>query len=338
MANPQVAVVIAARNSARTIGWAIGSALRQPEVAEVLVMDDASDDDTASAAEGADDGTGRLSVHPLDTNHGPAAARNIAISRSSAPFIAILDADDAFLDGRFGNLFAETDWDLAADNIMFVDEKAATRVAEVSTHQFDTAPGYYLTLDEFVHGNISRRGEHRGELGFLKPVISRSFLDRHGLRYAEDLWLGEDYELYVRAMQRGARFRITRSCGYLATVRSDSLSGSHRTEDLRRLADADVALLRAHDLPKSARAALEKHERHVRDKYRLRRFLDHKSTQGLAPAFTYAFSSVRHPMPIVRGVVGDKMRSFRNRLAPALGNDGPPVRFLLPAQIEPRDN
>ena len=55
MANPQVAVVIAARNSARTIGWAIGSALRQPEVAEVLVMDDASDDDTASAAEDAED-------------------------------------------------------------------------------------------------------------------------------------------------------------------------------------------------------------------------------------------------------------------------------------------
>lgn len=337
MPSPQVSVVIAARNAARTIPRAIGSALRQPEVAEVVVIDDASNDDTASVARAADDATGRLLVHRLEANHGPASARNMAIGMSSAPFIAILDADDAYLQGRFRNIFMDGEWDLAADNVMFVDEKATARISEAHTPPFDAAPRY-LALDEFVLGNISRRGAYRGELGFLKPVIRRGFLDEHGLRYAEQLRLGEDYELYTRAMLHGARFRITRACGYLATVRSDSLSGRHRTEDLRRLADADLALLAAHDLPPSSKAALEKHERHVRDKYLLRHFLDRKSGQGVASALIYAFSNARHPVPIVRGVVGDKMRDIRTRLVPTGADEAPPVRFLLPAQIKARDD
>ncbi|TIR69420.1 MAG: glycosyltransferase, partial [Mesorhizobium sp.] len=43
---PRVCVIIAARNAARTIPVAIASALREPEVAEVVVVDDASTDDT----------------------------------------------------------------------------------------------------------------------------------------------------------------------------------------------------------------------------------------------------------------------------------------------------
>ena len=71
---PRVCVIIAARNAARTIPAAIASALREPEVAEVVVVDDASTDDTAQVARAADDGSGRLSVmqravhiHPHNT-------------------------------------------------------------------------------------------------------------------------------------------------------------------------------------------------------------------------------------------------------------------------------
>src|SRR5882757_8020759 len=105
----QVCVIIAARNAVRTVPAAIASALREPEVAEVVVVDDASTDDTAKVATAADDGTGRLSVIRLDVNRGPSFARNAAIAGSKSPFISILDADDFFLEGRFGNLFAGAD-------------------------------------------------------------------------------------------------------------------------------------------------------------------------------------------------------------------------------------
>ncbi|TIR80094.1 MAG: glycosyltransferase family 2 protein, partial [Mesorhizobium sp.] len=223
---PRVCVIIAARNAARTIPVAIASALREPEVAEVVVVDDASTDDTQNVARAADDGSGRLKVMRLDVNHGPSFARNAAIKASVSPFISILDADDFFLEGRFRRLFASPDWDFAADNIMLIRDDAATDPTKVAAPSFAPEP-QFLDFERFIEGNISRRRLLRGELGFLKPVISRAFLDRHGLRYDENLRLGEDYELYARAVARGARFKIIKSCGYGAIVRADSLSGRH---------------------------------------------------------------------------------------------------------------
>ena len=45
-ASPKVAVIVAAYNVAETIAKAVTSALAQPETAEVVVVDDASEDHT----------------------------------------------------------------------------------------------------------------------------------------------------------------------------------------------------------------------------------------------------------------------------------------------------
>ena len=324
-----VCVIIAARNAARTIPVAIASALREPEVAEVVVVDDASTDDTQDVARLADDGSGRLSVMRLDVNRGPSFARNAAIRTSRSPFIGILDADDFFLEGRFRRLFASADWDFAADNIMLIRDDA-TDLAGIAAPPFAPEP-QFLDFERFVDGNISRGRVRRGELGFLKPVISRAFLDRHGLSYDENLRLGEDYELYARAVACGARFKIIKSCGYGAIVRADSLSGRHKTQDLKRLADADLALLALGNLPEGSKAALRRHERHVRDKYRLRNFLDVKAERGLASAAAYALASQSNLIPIVRGVAADKLDALFRRTGIAARRQVPPTRFLMPA-------
>jgi len=325
-----VCVIIAARNAARTIPVAIASALREPEVSEVVVVDDASTDGTQAVSRSADDGSGRLSVIRLDVNRGPSSARNAAIQASSSPFISILDADDFFLEGRFRRLFASADWDFAADNIMLIRDDVATDPAKVAAPPFAADPEF-LDFERFVDGNISRRRVRRGELGFLKPVISRAFLDRHGLSYDENLRLGEDYELYARAVACGARFKVIKSCGYGALVRADSLSGRHRTQDLKRLADADLALLAIDDLPEGSKAALRRHERHVRNKYKLRNFLDVKAERGLASAAAYAFASQSNLIPIMRGVAADKLETLFRRAGIAASPQVPPTRFLMAA-------
>lgn len=330
MTSQGVCVIIAARNAVRTIPAAIASALREAEVAEVVVVDDASTDDTRDVALAADDGSGRLAVIRFDVNRGPSSARNAAIRASRSPFISILDADDFFLEGRFRRLFASTDWDFAADNIMLIRDDAATDLAKVTAPAFAADPEF-LDFERFIDGNISRRRVRRGELGFLKPVISRAFLERHGLTYDESLRLGEDYELYARAVACGARFKIIKSCGYGAIVRADSLSGRHRTQDLKRLADADLALLQIDSLPESSKAALRRHERHVRDKYRLRNFLDVKAERGLASAAAYAFASQSNLIPIVRGVANDKLDALFRRTGIAARQQIPPMRFLMTA-------
>lgn len=130
-----VCVIIAAKNAERTIGRAIASALRETAVSEVVVVDDGSDDSTPQASIEADDASGRLQILKLDRNHGPAFARNRAIAQSSAPLIAILDADDFFLPGQFDSLLAGADdWDFIADNIVFIDSRNVPGTAPQVPH------------------------------------------------------------------------------------------------------------------------------------------------------------------------------------------------------------
>lgn len=324
-----VCVIIAAKNAEATIGRAIASALREKRVSEVVVVDDGSQDATAQASLEADDATGRLHILPLDRNHGPAYARNRAIEHSKAPLIAILDADDFFLEGRFDTLIDGEDWDFVADNIVFIDGRGPYDT-EPPVPIFEAAPRF-LDLERFVEGNISKRGASRGEIGFLKPIMRRSFLNAHGLRYDKRLRLGEDYELYARALLKGARYKVVHSCGYGAIVRADSLSGKHRTEDLKRLYHADRAML-ADPLPSTVRKMLRNHERHVRARYELRHFLDIKASRGLGLASLQALLRPGALPAIVGGVLGDKLEAFRVRQKPA--NDEPaPPRYLLPARI-----
>ncbi|PDT83238.1 glycosyltransferase family 2 protein [Sinorhizobium sp. BJ1] len=324
-----VCIIIAAKNAADTIARAIVSALAEPEVAELVVIDDGSTDDTAAVARASADGSGRLNVVRFEENRGPAAARNHAIAVSKSPLLGVLDADDFFFPGRMRQLLGQDDWDFMADNIAFIDAGQATG-AERKIDRFAPSPRL-LDLVGFVEGNISRRGVRRGEIGFLKPLMRRSFLDEFDLRYNETLRLGEDFDLYARALARGARYKIIHSCGYAAVVRGDSLSGKHRTIDLRRLYEADRAILAEAHLSGNAAAAMRRHERHIRGRYELRHFLDLKRNQGIASAFAYALAHPGALPAIVGGIVGDKTEHLRRNRSPApvaLGGTGD-VRYLL---------
>ncbi|MEO9335933.1 glycosyltransferase family 2 protein [Mesorhizobium sp. SB112] len=324
-----VCVIIAAKNASGTIARAIRSALREAEVREVVVVDDGSSDDTASVASAADDGTGRLKVLSLPQNRGPSFARNHAIEQSTSPLLAILDADDFLLPGRFARLLDADDWDFVADNIVFIDERDI-READPKIVEFAPEPRF-LDLKQFVEGNISIRGKQRGEIGFLKPVMRRAFLDEHGLRYREELRLGEDYELYARALALGARYKIVHGCGYGAVVRGDSLSGRHRTVDLQRLYEADRAILELPNIPASAADALHAHESSIRDRYELRAFLDVKAQSGLNAAAKYALANASALPAIVKGIFADKFDAWRKRGKPADTAAEPrALRYLLP--------
>jgi succinoglycan biosynthesis protein ExoU len=326
-----VCVIIAAKNAADTIATAISSALSDPYVKEVIVVDDGSTDGTATAAAETDDGSGRLQVIRFEVNKGPSFARNHAISCSSAALISILDADDFFLPGRFSELLATQDWDLAADNIAFIDQRWISSLDTLAIRRF-SPERWFLDLPDFVERNISKRNKQRGELGFLKPVMRREFLDRHDLRYSEKLRLGEDYDLYARALALDARFQVINNCGYGAVVRADSLSGKHRTDDLKQLADADRLLLESGLLAGKSKQAVLKHERHIRGKYHHRRFLDLKSQKGLVSAGFYGLANPSAIVPIIRGVLRDKLDGYTrySATADAPAGDLPAPRYLFP--------
>ncbi|MGB3556875.1 MAG: glycosyltransferase family 2 protein, partial [Jannaschia sp.] len=208
MTSLSVTVIVAAHNCAPTIDRAIASALEQAETAEVIVVDDASSDDTVVRAGAWTERDGRVHVISLSENAGPAGARNRAMDAATGDVLAILDSDDFFGPGRLAHLLGDVGWDMAADNVVFVREDAT------DTLDFAALPGADCGFDDlglgrFVRGNLSDGLRARGEMGFLKPLMDRRFLERNGLRYDPSLRLGEDYDLYMRMLLAGARFRVT---------------------------------------------------------------------------------------------------------------------------------
>ncbi len=319
-----ICVIIAARNAAETIGIAIQSALNEVHVSEVVVVDDGSTDATADVARRADDRSGRLTVVSFEKNRGPSAARNHAIAISSAPLISILDADDFFFAGRFKPMLAEDGWDFIADNIAFIYELNES----IRPERFE-ARVRTMSLTEFVEGNISKRGVKRGETGFLKPVMSRAFLDAHGLRYDESMRFGEDYDFYVRALARGARYKVIEHCGYGAIVRQDSLSGRHLTEDLRKFYEADNTVLTDPALSEEARVIIVRHRDFIRDRYELRAFLDVKSQAGKGAAIRHVLSRPQVLPAVAKGIFLDKLDLLRARSSKPQAQP-PGMRYLLP--------
>lgn len=304
MGAPSVAVIIPAWRATGTIARAVASALSQTTPCEVIVVDDCSPDETAEVARAADDGRGLLKVLRQDRNQGPAAARNRAIAASSAPWIALLDADDVMEPGRIAGLLAmagpedNPDWDLVADDLLRVIEGALDGPRSRLISEEDFAP-YRLDFEGFVLGNIHGSRGARGELGFLKPMMRREFLVRHGITYDETMRLGEDYDLYARALARGARFRVTPPRGYLAVAREGSLSARHRAVDLGGIVAADQALLADETLSGREEQAVRRHLAQIHREWAWMRLIDAVKARSLLRAFGCFFGPPGTAMSLV---------------------------------------
>lgn len=321
---PSVCVIIAAWNARDTIARALRSALAEPEVGEVIVVDDASSDGTAEVARALDDGSGRLRVIAQAENRGPSAARNAALAASTMPFVAVLDSDDFFLTGRFAHLLsvARSGADAVADNIAFVLESVLPDF-DVAAIEPRISPTTLLTLERFVEGNLSKRSQPRGELGFVKPLIRRAFLQEHDLAYDEAMRLGEDYALYARMLARGARFALTARCGYVAVERGSSLSGRHATADLRALLASDRDLLASEALAAGERRAIKRHAAQIAAKLHHREVLDRKRLAGASSALRLAATEPTLLPALIGAVLRDKLSEPASRASR--------VRYLFPA-------
>jgi len=255
-----VDVIIAAWNRSDTIERAMLSVLTEPEVRHVIVVDDGSTDETADRARECGANDDRVIVERLSLSLGPAAARNVALEISTAPWLAVLDGDDFFLPGRIRRLLARADgWDFIADDVLQIHENRVDKQIPtplLSDLEFEP---WSLDLEHFVLGNIKRHDILRKELGFFKPLIRRSFLDYHHLRYDASLRLGEDYALYARALALRARFLVVPAEGYVSVLRHDSISARHEKRDLERFRDSDLELTANRRLTPRERRAVKRH-------------------------------------------------------------------------------
>lgn len=96
---PLVSVIMPCHNASRTIEEAIDSALAQKVRLEVIVIDDASTDGSAQLVqEKYADAPVRLLVN--EKNLGAAASRNRGVQAARGKYVAFLDSDDAWAEGK----------------------------------------------------------------------------------------------------------------------------------------------------------------------------------------------------------------------------------------------
>lgn len=225
--NPTVSVIIPAYNTQEYLSKAIHSALQQtmPSL-EVIVVDDASTDNTLAIAQSISDP--RLQVLRHERNLGAGAARNTALAAAKGEWIAILDSDDWFAPNRLEKLLQVTqveETEFVADNLfitLYGDEQPhSTLLSEA--HSFIQEPQF---LDPLLFVETKRKLR----LAFTKPIIRRDFLKQHDLWYDPSLRLGQDFWFYMLCFLKGARFYMVPEPYYYYRIRCDSLVNASRAE------------------------------------------------------------------------------------------------------------
>ena len=256
-AAPSASVVIAAYQAAGFVRDAIRSALAQTRTdIEVVVVDDGSSDGTWEAILECARHDARVVPVRQPRRAGPAAARNAAIARARGRWLAVLDADDLYMPRRLEHMVAAAEAlgaDLLADNMLRVDFATGTALGARFS---DSAMGLGkpVALAEAVRRDMpGGKPLDDGLFGFLQPIIRRDFLLSRGIRYAEDVQVGEDFLLYVECIARGGRFHLLPAAHYVQRVRRDSHSRGR--DAMLHLSAANRRMLRIAVSARDAEAA-----------------------------------------------------------------------------------
>ena len=133
----QVTAITAAYNAASYIENCIQSVLAQTVPCRMVIVDDASLDDTyAIAMRYAEEYPDRITVLKNEQNAGAAASRNRAAACATTPYVAILDADDWWQEDKTERQLkrlAETKADAcyAGRELMHADGTSTTKIVQV---------------------------------------------------------------------------------------------------------------------------------------------------------------------------------------------------------------
>lgn len=189
---PKYTVIMAAKNSSATIGRAVTSVLAGlPSDSEVVIWDDGSTDGTGEIAIRAA-GDRKVRVLSSDYSVGSGQARQNIINATDSEYVINMDSDDVSMPWRFHFQLPEMD----RSDFCF---SASFRFSRWNVLKKPTLPLSYQDLETRVSLAF-----HNG-LTHSSMVARRSVLvDIGGYR---NLPVAQDYELWLRAASRGARFR-----------------------------------------------------------------------------------------------------------------------------------
>ena len=233
-----VSVVIPCFNHGRTLERAVVSALRQDDVHEIILIDDASTDDSLEVGRALAARDSRLQVYSQPVNSGPGAARNRGVSLATSPFICFLDADDELLGNFFG------------DALALFDKSPELIVAKCEVEFFDPVKGYILPAYDPRHtaailssscGMVMRREHYQRMGGFSEDTVFRGPAGGEDVAFMQAVMA--HFQPIARIEQPG--YKVWSKAGshldkFLASTRLTSTGSFEFMPDPKRQANADV--------------------------------------------------------------------------------------------------
>ena len=142
----KVSVIIPTFNRPQLLPRAVESAQRAGRDVEVIVVDDASVDETASVCRALQG----IKYARLDRNQGVAGARNVGLLESSGDYIAFLDDDDLRLPGSLDHQLAllenDPDAGFVASAVLLADQECVP-TGEVATPRARSGDLFWKILE-----------------------------------------------------------------------------------------------------------------------------------------------------------------------------------------------
>lgn len=233
-----VSVIIPTFNRAARAVSAIQSVLNQThQNCEILVVDDASTDDTVSRLQTIHDP--RLNILSNTRKKGPSGARNTGMLQARGEYIAFLDSDDLFLPNHlhdgvaalslhsdYSLVFGKARYFQAGNEVDFMGPKLQENVSLIQAQSVE--PDGVLFTD-FLFSDLLRLGcfFNLSSVMFRRQVVDEGFL------MDEDLYGVDDYEYWLRLSTR-YRFIFLPSLQIDYSVSEDGISGCNTDEKEER--------------------------------------------------------------------------------------------------------
>ncbi len=191
-----ISVIIPVYNGQRFIKKAIFSVLQQPQVTEIIVVNDGSIDGTQVILDELQLQNSKIKVyhHKDKLNKGRSASRNLGIQKATGNYIAFLDADDYYLENRFVNdikVFQENKDCDGIYNAVGFDFYRPITVVEQSQFKLNT-------MTKGIESDFLFDALISGKYGFFQIdglTVKKTVFDVSGL-FNEDLMVSEDSDLF----------------------------------------------------------------------------------------------------------------------------------------------
>lgn len=237
MTRPLVSVVMPAFNAAATLAASVRSVLDQTLAdIELIVCDDASNDETPEVLAAFDDS--RLRVLRNEINLGPGGARDRAIQASVAPWIAVIDADDVWAAERLETLLEavgdNTDT-MVFDDIMICHDVAGA----LSPWKALRGPNAF-NASNTEPVSVSLASYIRSDRLLIKPVMPARHIRKNALSHSERTF-AEDAEFFIKLAGSGVGFLYFPEPLYLYRVGGGSVTALSKDVRLMRFCMQDCA-------------------------------------------------------------------------------------------------